>query len=155
MSPARSLRFLIDRDMSDLIEKYGLSVVEIDEKEIFLLSTNFSIRVLADRNGVSMIYFDTTHKPINGYNILLFLINRRRNRLTISSAKSENYAYDAFIEDELISLISHLRRAGQDILDGYNEWIAEYSWPTINAPSSLVELIDRKKGHRKQSKQSE
>jgi len=141
MSMALNLKSLVNKDMGDLIAKYALSIIEVRKEEVLLKASNFSIRVLADRDGVSMVYFDTTHRPVKGYNIFLFLMNKRRGSLTFSSTKSEQSTYPKFVEDELISLVRHLKSAGQDILEGSKNWIANYSWPPVSAPESLMDLM--------------
>ena len=141
MSATLNLKSLIDKDMGDLIAKYALSVVKVSEEDVLLKASNFSIRVLADRDGVSMVYFDTAHRPIKGYNIFLFLMNKRRESLTFSSAKPEKSTYSKFIEDELISLVRHLKSAGQDILEGSKDWITAYTWPSVSAPGPLAKLM--------------
>lgn len=141
MSVALNLKSLIDKDMGDLIAKYALSVVKVGEEDVLLKASNFSIRVLADRDGVSMVYFDTAHRPIKGYNIFLFLMNKRRESLTFSSAKPEKSTYSKFIEDELVSLVRHLKSAGQDILEGSKDWITAYTWPSVSASESLAKLM--------------
>lgn len=72
MSVALNLKSLIDKDMGDLLAKYALSAIKVSEEDVLLKASNFSIRVFADRDGVSMVYFDTAHRPIKGYNIFLF-----------------------------------------------------------------------------------
>lgn len=141
MSVALNLKSLIDKDMGDLLAKYALSAIKVSEEDVLLKASNFSIRVFADRDGVSMVYFDTAHRPIKGYNIFLFLMNKRRESLTFSSAKPEKSTYSKFIEDELVSLIRHLKSAGQDILEGSKDWITAYTWPSVSAPESLVKLM--------------
>lgn len=141
MSVVLNLKSLVDKDMGDLIAKYMLSVIRVSEEDVLLKASNFSIRVLADRDGVSMIYFDTARRPVKGYNIFIFLINKRRRLLTFLPAKSEKGTYPKFIEDELVNLVRHLKSAGQDILEGSKDWIAAYSWPSVSAPESLVGLM--------------
>jgi len=141
MSEAPNLKSLVDKDMGALIVKYTLSVIKVSEEDVLLKASNFSIRVLADRDGVSMIYFDTAHRPIKGYNILLFLMNKRRSSITFSSAKPDKSTYSKFIEDELISLTRHLENAGQDILEGSKGWISAYTWPSVSASEPLVKLM--------------
>lgn len=68
-------------------------------------------------------------------------MNKRRESLTFSSAKPEKSTYSKFIEDELVSLIRHLKSAGQDILEGSKDWITAYTWPSVSAPESLVKLM--------------
>ena len=141
MSATLNLKSLVDKDMADLIAKYTLSVIKVSEEDVLLKASNFFIRVFADRDGLSMVYFDTAHRPVKGYNIFLFLVNKRRGLLTFSSTKPEKSTYPKFIEDELVSLVLHLKSAGQDILEGSKDWIATYSWPSVSAPESLMELV--------------
>lgn len=84
-----------------------------------------------------MVYFDKVSKPAKGYNILLYLINRRRDLLVFSESQTPAESYTEFIENQLASLARHLRTAGQDILSGARDWIKEYSWPTV-FPDQIV-----------------
>lgn len=88
-----------------------------------------------------MVYFDTRSKPPKGYNILLFLLNKRRDRLSFQTNLPEPTSRDDFIEGQLNGLIQHIRSAGQDILGGSAEWMKTYSWPTVQAQGSVATLI--------------
>jgi hypothetical protein len=141
MSAVLNLKSLIDRGMGDLVEKYSLSIIKVGEQDVIIKASKFAIRVLADRDGLSMVYFDTEHRPIKGFNIFLFLVNKRREFLTFSSSKFDLGTYSDFIENELISLVRHIENAGTDILEGSKDWISAYSWPSVNAPEYLTDLM--------------
>jgi hypothetical protein len=88
-----------------------------------------------------MVYFDTSVNPIKGYNIFLYLVNKRRNLLTFSSGVPQAGSYAEFVEKEVASLAKHLRSAGQDILAGSRDWIESYSWPTVTPSGDIAALI--------------
>ena len=141
MSNMMTLKALLLNAMSDLITTYGLAIIEVSDSEVLLKARTFTIDVFMDKESVDMVYFDTRYKPMKGYNITRFLLNRRRDRLTFSANTPEPASYSDFIEGQLNSLIQHIRSAGLDILSGADDWMKSYSWPTVQAQGSAAALI--------------
>ncbi len=127
--------------MASLIARYGLALVEVSDHEVLLKSATYAIDVTADRDGVSMVYFDTTAKPPKGYNVFLFLLHKRRNQLAPPAAVSNPTTYQELVECELNSLAQHVDRAGKDILEGSREWIKVYPWPVLQPDRHVASLI--------------
>jgi hypothetical protein len=136
-----NLKSLLTVAMGDLIDAYGLSVVELSDSEILLRARTFAIDVSIDREGVSAVYFDTRSRPAKGYNILLFLLNKRRDRLTFHENAPEPAEYSKFIEGQLKGVIQHIRSAGLDILAGADDWMKSYSWPTVRLHDGIAALV--------------
>jgi hypothetical protein len=132
---------IVRKYMGDLISNHALTLVEVSSNEVLLRSLAYTIDIVADRDGVSVIYFDTAQKPAKGYNVFLFLVNKRRDQLALSNIKQVTTSYTDFVESEVGSLAAHLRHSGQDILSGSKEWIQGYSWPAITAPLEISALI--------------
>ena len=141
MNTKVNLKELVKNCMGDLIATNGLGVVEISDNEVLLKSNTYAIDVFADRDGVSLVYFDRLVKPVKGYNIFLFLINKRRNLLTFSAQKPQVSCYAEFVESEVRSLAQHMRDAGRDLLTDSKEWVKSYSWPTISLSESVAAMI--------------
>lgn len=141
MNEQVNLKELVQKCMGDLIVGNGLGLVEISDSEVLLRSDTYAINVFADRDGVSLVYFDKSVKPIKGYNVFLFLINKRRNLLTFSAKKPNASSYAEFVEIELCSLVQHLRDAGRDLLTGSKEWIKGYSWPVLSPSGGVAAMI--------------
>ena len=141
MNAQVNLKALVQKCMNDLIATNGLGLVEISDSEVLLKSDAYTIDIVADRDGVSMVYFDKSAGPVKGYNVFLFLINKRRNLLIFSAGKPQANSYAEFIETEISSLAQHLRNAGQDLLSGSKEWIKGYSWPIVSPSGSIAALI--------------
>jgi len=141
MSDTLNLSALVKSAMADIISAHGLSLVEAANNEVILKSDLYALDVYADRDGVSMVYFDTASKPVVGYNVLLFLINRRRSSLTFSKSELESSNYAEFIQSGLNGLARHLRSAGGDILTGSKDWIKGYSWPPVRPTGVVAGLI--------------
>jgi len=135
------LKTLVQKNMSDLIVAHTLELIEVSENEVLLKSGTFAIDILADREGVNMMYFDTTQTPVNGYNIFLFLLNNRRDSLVFSKNEPQVTSYAEFVESRLISLTQHIRNAGKDILSGSKDWIKIYSWPVVHPRENLASMI--------------
>ena len=132
------LDVMVQQTMADLIAAYELSVVEVSESEVLLKSKNYFIDIFADKEGVGLVYFDKMSRPVKGYNLFLYLVNRRRSLLVFSESQAQAENYAEFIEDQLVNLARHLRTAGQDILGGAKDWIEEYTWPTV-FPDQVVD----------------
>ncbi len=124
-----------------MILAHGLTLIEVSENEVLLKSRDYAIDIIADKDGVSVIYFDTLSSPAKGYNVFLFLANKRRNSLVFSTNKPQTKSYTEFIESELGSLAQHIRNAGQDILSGSKDWIKTYSWPIVRPSGNVASII--------------
>lgn len=136
-----NLKNLINKHMGDMIPTHNFRLIEVQENEVLLKSTDYLIDIIADKDGVSTVYFDTSSSPPKGYNIFLFLINKRRNSLDFPTKKLQPQSYANFIESELRMLVQHLRSGGQDILSGSKDWIKTYSWPIIQADKNITSAI--------------
>lgn len=141
MSETFNLLTVVQKSMSDIVALYGLSVVEVSSSEVLLRAGSYTLDVYADRDGVSMVYFDKTSKPCLGYNVLLYLINKRRSALTFSGVEPQSNSHADFIENGLKAIAQHLRNAGDDILSGSRDWIRGYSWPKVLASERIAGLL--------------
>lgn len=141
MSTDIGLDAIIKHEMSDIISAYSIKLISVNANEVLLKSLTYTIDIVTDRDGVSIIYFDTDQKPVKGYNLFLFLANKRREKLTFSKSKPTTNSYIELIASETHALSTHLRNAAQDILGGSKDWIKEYSWPTIQLPPELAGMI--------------
>jgi hypothetical protein len=136
-----NLKSLLTSAMGDLIATYDLAILELSDSEVLLRARTFVIDINADRDGLSTLYFDTRSRPVKGYNILLFLLNKRRDRLALHETTADPSAYCEFIEGQLKGLARHFRSAGLDILSGADDWMNNYSWPTVRPQGSAAALI--------------
>lgn len=141
MNTNKNLKELTINNMSDVINKHNLKLIEVSDNEVLLKSPEYAINIAAEKDGVSIIYFDTSSTPTKGYNIFLFLVNQRRSSLVFSKTKPCQKDYAEFIESELNSLTQHIRNAGQDILDGSKDWIKSYHWKTITPSKNIASMI--------------
>jgi hypothetical protein len=116
MSINVGLDSIVKKEMGDMISAHSLDLVVIGGNEVLLKSSTYVMDVVADRNGVSVVYFDTMQKPVKGYNVFLFLANKRRGQLALT-------------------------KAGQDILIGSKDWMREYSWPTVHLGDDIAAMI--------------
>ncbi|TWB41877.1 hypothetical protein [Nitrospirillum pindoramense] len=128
-------------EMGDIISAYKLTIYAISDREVLLKSREYAIDVIADRDGVSLVYFDKREKYIKGYNIFRFLVDKRRNKLDLAKNQPPTHSYAEFIELQTRSLANHLRKAAQDILSGSTEWIKAYSWPALPPASEIAPFI--------------
>jgi len=135
------LAIIVKKVMDDIITSYSLTLFSKDDNEVQLKSSTYIMDVIANRDGVSIVYFDITQKPIKGYNVFLFLANKRREQLDFVKDKPITNSYAEFIESEIHALAGHLRKAGQDILSGSKDWIKAYSWPTVCSTDKQILII--------------
>lgn len=127
--------------MGQLISENGMQVAEISKNEVLLRSSDYVLNIFADRDGVNVVYFDTDSRPHWGYNVFLFLYNKRRDSLVLPQTSFQPKDYSEFIEAELGALSNHLRTAGQDILRGSKDWIKSYSWPVVRASADVAAIL--------------
>lgn len=127
--------------MMDIIDTHRLVVVEPSNREVLLKASTYTLDIWADREGVNVVYFDKSSKPLLGYNLILFLLQNRRNLLTFDSVGGESHDYESFITANVSAIARHLRAAGGDILSGSKEWIASYSWPKVKPPAEIAQLL--------------
>lgn len=132
---------LVKKHMGQLIATHALEFVSLSGSEALLRGEGYAIKVIAYRDGVSMVYFDTSRKPAKGYNLFLFLSNKRGALLTFSESESSPASYEEFVGSQIESLSRHLQAGGQDILRGSKEWISSYSWPAVNPDAGLAKVL--------------
>lgn len=116
--------------LASLCMKYGLRVRKTSDQEITLIGDLYAIAVWQDRDGVSCMYYDNTQETVHGYNLILFLITKRRERLTFAR-KHPGGTPDSREPDELQALVRHLGSAADDILSGSRSWLTDYQWPPV------------------------
>jgi hypothetical protein len=121
-------------------------MIGIGDNGALLQSVAYAIHVFVDRDGVSMIYFDTDDASMKGYNIFLFLFSNRHDRLIFSKQNEDDVGRNGFIEMQVQSLSSHLRSAGDDILSGCKIWISDYRSPIVHASPDVARLIHKTAG---------
>lgn len=136
-----TLQALVLRHMSDLIATYQWQLIEISDGEVLLKASTYAINVVADRDGVSMVYVDKTSTPAKGYNVFLYLMDKRQDLLVFTSPSQTDGSYSDFIEAQLESLARHVSTAGRDILEGSKDWIRGYSWPAITSSCNVALLL--------------
>jgi hypothetical protein len=135
------LKELVESNLNDVIAAHGLKLLEVSENEVVLKSATYALDIIADRDGASIVYFDTSARPVRGYNVFLYLFKARRDALIFASKKTDASTYAEFIDGELASLSQHLRRAGQDILGGSKNWISGYSGGTVEPGPNIASII--------------
>ena len=118
-----------------IISEYGLHVFAISDDEIGLSHPRYVITVSLDRDGFSYLIYEKSLRL--GYNLGLFLLNRRRNLLKFESDDRSNAPFDEYVRFNLGVFQRHLLGAAQDILSGDENWIAEYIWSPVNMPDGL------------------
>lgn len=126
--------------LGDIVEKYKLELIEVDNNEVLLKTQAYVLDIFASRDGVSIVYFDRGETLPRGYNVFLFLFKARRDLLVFTGRKNDSNSYGEFIDGELESLSKHLRVAAQDILSGSKEWLNGYLAPPI-MPSQTIRRI--------------
>ena len=141
MSDSVGFDSIVEKEMGDIISTHSLVLVAMGGNEVLLKSSSYVLDIVADRDGVSIVYFDTTQKPAKGYNVFLFLANKRREQLSFAKNKPTVNSHTEFVEGETRALSGHLRKAGQDILAGSKDWIKGYSWPTVRLANEVAAMI--------------
>jgi hypothetical protein len=136
-----NLEEIVKSEMKDLINAYSLALVKLNNDEVLLKSVKYAIDITFGRDGVNVVYFDTESMPIKGYNILLFLIHKRFDKLISTSERPAPRSQIEFVTSEIRTLSQHLRKAGADILSGSKEWTASYSWPVVQPAGLIATLI--------------
>jgi len=124
------LKVEIEAAFSEIINQYGLVVKEITESEVVLMASPYVIGISVDRDGLSFMYYDLSLKK--GFNLGLFLINKRRNLLVFEGSDKSDRPLPEYLRYNLEVFARHLKNAGTDILRGEKAWIQQYSWPAIN-----------------------
>ncbi len=141
MSDENTLASVVAQEMGDLIFAYSLELISVDDDEVLLRSTTYSLDVLADKNGVSIVYFDSSRASIVGYNLFRFLLGKRRQSLDLKRARTIPDSRREFLVMEVRALSAHLRSAGEDLLRGEKNWISDYKWPVIHPSERIASLL--------------
>lgn len=129
------LKSEVESAFSGIIKRYRLIIREITENEVALIAASYAIGISLNRDGLSFMYYDLTQKK--GFNLGLFLINKRRELLTFDSSDKSDRPLPEYLRHNLEAFVRHLTSAGTDILKGDKAWIKQYSWPTVNAASGV------------------
>ncbi|MFC5459279.1 hypothetical protein [Massilia niabensis] len=132
---------MVESNLGDVVEKYEMEIVELNANEVILKTRAYVLDVVADRDGVAIIYFDRDAVPLRGYNVFLYLLKARRELLLFVGEKPVPSTYTDFIDSELASLLQHLRVAAHDILSGSKTWISAYSWPAVRPSPSILAIL--------------
>jgi hypothetical protein len=114
---------------SEIIKNYDLSSVAIDGETVGLIHQRYMIYVSADRDGINYVYYDTEATPPVGYNLAIFLVNKRRDLLKFEIDDRSDRPLAEYLDYNLTIFSKHLISAAKDILVGDKKWILEYSWP--------------------------
>lgn len=131
----------IRSSFADVFAINHAELISVSGTEVLLKTERYTLDVYADKDGVSVVYFDKTSMPVKGYNVVLFLINKRRNLLSFDKYSDENAIYLDRLRADLKNIARHLTQAGQDILAGKKEWLKEYSWQLVSPSSDVASLI--------------
>lgn len=126
---------------SDIVRKYNLRVKEVDQNCVVLISESFGIGILLDRDGLAFMYYDLRGQMKKGYNLGLFLIQKRRDQLTFASDDKSDKPLDEYLSHNLAVFSNHLMNAGQDILSGDKGWIRQYSWPSTSVCDEVLAVV--------------
>lgn len=141
MNDTSNFKDMVVDSMGAIIQAHGLALVSVSDDEVILKSGSYALDIFFDRDGVSVVYFDTTVSPAAGYNLLEFLVNRRPKLLAPEEQESsENYPSE-FVKRRLDILSKHFQGAAQDILGGSKDWIKSYSWAVIRPDAGIASLI--------------
>lgn len=124
------LRSEVEDVFSEVAKCYGLIFRGGNDGEVLLVAKSYVIGVSIDRDGVSFMYYDIAENK--GYNLGLFLINKRRALLSFSSADRSDKPLPNYLRHNLDIFSRHLVDAGADILSGEKDWIRQYSWSPVN-----------------------
>lgn len=124
------LKSEVEDVFSEIIKQYGLIVKEVARNEVVLIAASYAIGISFDRDGVSFMYYDLSQKK--GFNLGLFLINKRRELLRFDSSDKSDRPLPEYLRHNLEVFARHLIGAGTDILKGDKDWIKQYSWPAVN-----------------------
>lgn len=123
-----------------LMNQNELVVGEIDEQTAILFNNKIALEVLYDRDGVKCIYYDLSSPNYRGYNLDVFLINKRRDKMSFE--KYEHTLELGYLEFALNQLSENLNRAALDILAGDKSWIIQYHWPKFDMEPKLRKFLD-------------
>jgi hypothetical protein len=81
MGASADLTVAIQLSMGDLISAYDLDLVEVADDNVLLRGSTYAIDFFVDRDGVNMVYVETTDRPAKAYNLFLYLRARRGDQL--------------------------------------------------------------------------
>jgi hypothetical protein len=125
----------VKSELASSLAEYGLTLARISTDRVLLRGSSYVLSFFVDREGVYLLYFDLATENRSGYNLYLFLFERRYRQLAEPRPRDPSEKNDR-VRLEVEALVRHLVTAGEDILSGGKEWIKEYQWPPID-PTSL------------------
>lgn len=125
------------RELADLALTHQLGMEVVHEHEILLRGESFVVSFSLDRDGVNCMYYDLQPSNPRGYNLGMFLMNKRRHLLNAAPKSTPNRSMAEIATSELAAFKRHLISAGTDVLGGSKLWLSEYPWPSVEIPDRL------------------
>ncbi|KGD60306.1 hypothetical protein T9A_02699 [Alcanivorax jadensis T9] len=126
---------------SNLIDEYSFKVREVDESSVVLVGSSYAIGVLLDRDGLAYMYYDISKPTKKGYNLGLFLIQKRRDLLVFGSDDKSDRGLEEYLSYNLSAFANQLTSAGKDILHGEKAWIKSYHWPAVTVSDKVLAVL--------------
>lgn len=132
---------IVPKIFHEVSKEFNLEHLCLGATESLLLSPHkFAIGINLSRDGPIFTYWDLEPRSGRGFDILRYLITKRRDRLRFDGC-SEYSGYDRFARDNLVAFERHLRTGAQDILAGSKDWIREYPWPSVAVKPEILRAI--------------
>lgn len=126
---------------SNLIDEYSFKVRKVDERSVVLVGSSYAIGILLDRDGLAYMYYDISQPTKKGYNLGLFLIQKRRGQLVFSSDDKSGRPLEEYLSHNLSTFANQLTSAGKDILRGEKAWLKSYHWPAVGVSDEVLAAL--------------
>ncbi len=135
------LRNNIQKELSNIINNYNLVIKEVSNNLILLCGQYFAIGISLDRDGLSYLYYDLGGKKNNCYNLGLYLLQKRREKLNFVKEDKSDKSLEEYLSHNLLIFSKNLESACGDILSGDKAWLKQYSWPVNDISSEVLAAI--------------
>lgn len=125
---------LANEIFSDISKKHNLTIKGFSQDIFLLLRCDYRIFIGVDHDGIYASFFNTSAN--DGYDLLGFLLEYRRDRLTFASHEVMAKTHREYVAGQFSALARHLVAGGQDILNGEDDWKKIYRLPFLTPPKT-------------------
>jgi hypothetical protein len=129
----------VSEAFSDILESYLLEIISINEHTAALVNDSYILEIMYDNDGVKCVYYDLSNPKRRGYNLDMFLLHKRADKLVFTEYDKNQIG--GYLSHSLNLLSSNLKLAGSDILSGDKAWVKKYHWPPFFIESDLLDKV--------------
>ncbi len=135
------MALLLAEKMRPVIDEYQLKIIRVDGGEALIVSPNYALRFIFDRDSVDISYIDRDSRSrLNSYTLRPLFLQR------LTPEDSARYGYPKEMGSRLLASLcvyaSVLSSKCRDVLGGDKSWLKRDAWLEGNITHSIERLLE-------------